>query len=268
MAATAQLETLIDELAHRLDACWEDHRTVEPLSETDGLTTPEVAYAVQRRWTEIREARGERVIGRKIGLTSSAMRQQMGVSEPDYGDLWASRWFPARAGRSIMPAEVFLQPRAEGELAFLLGRPLVEMPVTALDVLAATDAVAVAVEVVDSRITDWRIQLVDTIADNSSYGALTLGPWDRALVHEDLRTVGMYIRYNGRPVVAAVGAEALGHPARSVAWLANKLGSLGVPLRAGDIVLSGSLGRSMPVRRGDVVDVDAHGQPGLSVVFD
>jgi 2-keto-4-pentenoate hydratase len=268
VVTTPQLDTLVDELARRLDDCWEQRRTVEPLSETDDLTSPELAYAVQRRWTELREARGERVIGRKIGLTSSAMQQQMGVSEPDYGDLWASRFYPARAGRSVMPAEVFLQPRAEGELAFLLGAPLTGTSVTALDVLAATEAVAVAVEVVDSRITDWRIRLVDTIADNSSYGALTLGPWDRALVYADLRTIGMRLRHNGQQVVAATGSEALGHPARSVAWLANKLGSLGVPLRAGDIVLSGSLGRSVPVRRGDVVDVDTHGQPGLSVVFD
>lgn len=264
---TAVRETLVDELARRLDECWEQRRTIEPLTETDGLTSVADAYAVQSRWTAIREARGERVIGRKVGLTSEAMRTQMGVDEPDYGDLWSSRFYPARAGRAVVPFDVFLQPRAEGELAFLLGAPLTGTDITATDVLAATEAVAVAVEIIDSRITNWRIRLCDTIADNSSYGGLTLGPWSRALRHADLRTIGMHVRHNGAPVVSAIGAEAFGHPVRSVAWLANKLGSFGVGLRAGDIVLSGSLGRSIPVNRGDVVDVDTFGQPGLSILF-
>jgi 2-keto-4-pentenoate hydratase len=265
---TSQHEDVIDKLARRLDDCWEQLHTIDPLTEADGLASTELAYAVQSRWTQLRQERGERVIGRKIGLTSVAMQTQMGVSEPDYGDLWESRFFPARAGRSVMPTDVFLQPRAEGELAFLLGAPLTGTDITAMDVLAATEAVAVSVEVVDSRITGWRIKLCDTIADNASYGALTVGAWSRELRFADLRTVGMHIRHNGRTVVAAIGAEALGHPARSVAWLANKLNSLGVPLGPGDIVLSGSLGRAFPVVRGDVIDIDASGQPGLSVVFD
>jgi 2-keto-4-pentenoate hydratase len=257
----------VDAIAERLDRAWEDCRTVQPLSENEDLTSPELAYAVQARWTELRRERGEGVMGRKIGLTSRAMQEQMGVSEPDYGTLWTSRYFPAHGGRSEMPADVFLQPRLEGEIAFLVGRPLTGPGVTPQQALAATEAVAVAVEVIDSRIDNWRIKLVDTIADNSSYGALTLGPWSRGLREADLRTLGMIIHQNGQPAVEGLGAAALGHPARAVAWLVNKLSTFDVSLKPGDVVLSGSVARSLPARQGDVFLLEMHGQPPLSVAF-
>jgi 2-keto-4-pentenoate hydratase len=254
-------------IARRLDEAWEQRHTIRPLSESEELTSPEVAYAIQERWTELRLERGEGVMGRKIGLTSRAMQEQMGVSEPDYGTLWTSRWYPAVGGRCEMPSEVFLQPRLEGEIAYLIGRPLSGPGVTSQQVMAATEALAVAVEVIDSRIDDWRIKLVDTIADNSSYGALTLGPWSTALRGADLRTLGMIIQQNGRPAVEGVGAAALGHPSRAVAWLVNKLSTFGVSLAPGDVVLSGSLARSLPAKQGDVFLLETHGQPPLSVTF-
>jgi 2-keto-4-pentenoate hydratase len=258
----------IDALARRLDRAWETGTTIEPLTDTDALTSPSVAYAVQERWSALREAEhGDRIIGRKIGLTSKPMQEQMKVTEPDYGSVWASRHYPARRGRVEVPTAPFIQPLAEGELAFLFGRPLRGTDITPVEVLAATEAVAVSVEIIDSRITDWRIKLPDTVADNASYGGITVGPWDRALRHADLATVGMVIHHNGEPVQQGVGAAALGHPARAVAWLVNKLGSLGIGLRAGDIVLSGSLCRSIRVRAGDVFHVQASGQPGLTVTF-
>jgi 2-keto-4-pentenoate hydratase len=257
----------VAELAARLDRAWQRRVPVRPLSETDGLDTPERAYQVQQHWTALRERRGERVIGAKIGLTSRAMQEQMGVSTPDFGSLWASRCYPTRRGWAELPADEFVQPRTEGEIAFLLGRSLAGTHVAAQHVLAATDALAVAVEVVDSRIEDWRITLADTIADNASYGALSLGPWSRALRGQDLRTVGMVLSHRGVPVVEGTGSAALGHPARSVAWLVRTLAGFGVGLRAGDIVLSGSLGRSVPSRRGDVLVVEMSGQPPLTVAF-
>lgn len=257
----------LDTLVRRLENAWEGREPIPPLSETDGLASPEWAYAIQRRWTDLRRERGERVIGQKIGLTSLAMQEQMGVNEPDYGSLWASRYFRASNGRAELPADAFLQPRVEGEFAFLIGKPLPAGEVTEQDVMAATDAVAVAVEVIDSRIQDWRIQLVDTIADNASYGALTLGRWSRRLMEADLRTVGMLISQNGTPVVEGIGAAALGHPARSVAWLANKLTSLGVTLEPGQVVLSGALARSIPARRGDVFLLETDRQAPLTVAF-
>jgi 2-keto-4-pentenoate hydratase len=195
------------------------------------------------------------------------MQEQMGVDEPDYGSLWASRYFPSRGGRVEIPTEAFLQPRLEGEIAFLMSRPLAGPGVTPQEVLVATEALAVAVEVVDSRIADWRIKLVDTIADNASYGGFTLAPWSRSLKEADLRTLGMLIHQNGLPVVEGLGAAALGSPTRAVAWLANKLSSFGVSLESGDMVLSGSLGRAVPVQHGDVFILEAHGQPPLTVTF-
>jgi 2-keto-4-pentenoate hydratase len=257
----------VDTIALRLDRAWEERRTVRPLSESEDLTSPELAYAIQARWTELRHERGEGVMGRKIGLTSRAMQEQIGVSEPDYGTLWTSRYYPARAGRSEMPSDVFVQPRLEGEIAYLIGRPLAGPGVTSQQVLAATDAIAVSVEVIDSRIDSWRIKLPDTVADNSSYGALTLGAWSRSLRETDLRTLGMIIHQNGQPVAEGVGAAALGHPSRAVAWLVNKLSTYGVSLEAGDVVLSGSLARSLPAKHGDVFLVEMHGQPPLSVAF-
>lgn len=259
---------LADHLARRLDAAWESREAIAPLSESHGLDSTENAYAIQTRWSELRVERGEQLIGCKIGLTSRAMREQFGVNEPDYGSLWGSRYYPASKGRAQMPHDVFIQPRLEGELAFLLGSTLPRSRVTPVQVLAATTAVAVAVEVIDSRIEDWRIKLVDTIADNSSYGALTVGTWSSSLRRLDLRRVSMRIHRNGDPLVEGIGAASLGDPARAVAWLANKLGSFGAGLKPGDIVLSGSLGRAIPVRRGDALTVEVYGQPPLIVSFE
>lgn len=258
----------LDALAARLDAAWQACRPVPPLSESEGLRSPDDAYAVQERWSALRAATcGERIVGRKIGLTSRAMQQQMGVDQPDYGSLWESRYFPSVRGRAEVPTELLVQPRTEGEIAFLIGRPLAGPGVTAQQVMAATEALATAVEVIDSRIQDWRITLADTIADNASFGALTLGQWSRRLRYAELRTLGMLVSCNGEPVVEGVGAAALGHPARAVAWLANTLGEFGVALQPGDIVLSGSLGRSVPSGRGDVFTLEMHDQPPLTVTF-
>src|SRR5918998_5612152 len=254
-------------LARQLDEAWESRNSIAPLSETESLEDVDQAYEIQTKWSELRLSRGERIIGRKIGLTSFAMQEQLGVDEPDYGSLWESRYFPAKGGRAQMPTEPFLQPFLEGELAFLIGRPLAGPNVTLQEALAATDALAVAVEVVDSRIEDWNIKLPDTIADNASYGGFTTGPWSRSLREVDLRTVGMLINKSGKRAAEGMGAASLGHPAEALAWLANKLASFGTELKPGDIVLSGSLGRAVPAQQGDVFVLEAHGQSPLTVTF-
>ena len=256
-----------DALARRLDEAWENRESVAPLNESEGLDDVDRAYEIQSKWSELRTGRGERIIGRKIGLTSFAMQEQLGVSEPDYGSLWSSRYFPARGGRAEIPAEPFLQPFLEGELAFLIGKPLAGPGVTLQTALTATEALTVAVEVVDSRIENWNIKLPDTIADNASYGGFTTGPWSRSLREVDLRTLGMLINKSGERVAEGMGAASLVHPAEAVAWLSNKLASFGTELKPGDIVLSGSLGRAVPAQQGDVFVLEAHGQPPLTVTF-
>jgi 2-keto-4-pentenoate hydratase len=267
-STTAPDEEFVDRLARRLDAAWEAGDTIAPLTETEGLVRADDAYAVQSRWTARRVARGDQVIGRKIGLTSQPMRELLGIHEPDYGSIWRSRHFAARRGVARMPHAVFIQPRLEGEIAFLIGRPLPRSGVEPRQVLAATQALAVAVEVIDSRIADWRIELGDTIADNASYGGLAMGPWSTRLLAADLTTVGMRIQGDGVTLVEGVGAASMGHPARAVAWLANKLGSFGLSLNPGDIVLSGSLGTAIPVQRGDTLTVEMQEQRPLTVSFE
>jgi 2-keto-4-pentenoate hydratase len=259
--------TVVDRVATELNRAWEDGRPIDPVTGVADSTDPDLAYEVQARWTGHRVAGGDRVVGHKIGLTSRAMQQQMGVDEPDYGSVLTSRVFGSRRGVAEMPVSTFIQPRVEGELAFLLGRRLVGPHVTPQQVLAATDAVAVAVEVVDSRIKDWKISLFDTIADNASYGGLVHGRWDALLRRANLRTLGMIVRLNGRVVVEATGSAALGNPARAVAWLANKLTSHGVALEPGELVLSGSLGRAFPVTAGDCLQLECTGQPMLTTHF-
>ncbi|HLA44398.1 MAG TPA: fumarylacetoacetate hydrolase family protein [Aggregatilineales bacterium] len=260
-------EYSITELAEQLDTAAQNHQPIQPFSESLGMTSVEDAYAIQAHWTQMREARGEKVIGRKIGLTSLAIQQQLGVSEPDYGNLWESSHYATIDHRAEVPAGDFVQPRLEGEIAFLIGRPLEGGHITPQEVLAATDAMALVVEIVASRIADWRIKLVDTIADNASYGGFVLGTWDSSLRIADLRLMGMTISKNGAAGAEGLGAAAMGHPALSVAWLANKLSYFGVSLQPGDVVLSGGITKMLPVAAGDVFNITLTGQPSLTIRF-
>ena len=251
--------------ALRLERAWASSSPILPLSETDGLTR-EAAYEVQHAWTAARVEAGETVVGRKIGLTSAAIRAQANVDEPDYGSLWGSRQFVASNGYAEVPVENFIAPRVEGELAFLLSADIGE-GATPQRVLAATEAIAVSVEIIDSRIRDWRLTIADTIADNASYGGFVLGPWSRTLRFADLGTLGMVMHRNGTVVSTGVGVESFGHPARAVAWLARKLASFGEYLPAGSIVLSGALGRAPDVAKGDVVTLRITDNPQLTLRF-
>src|SRR5512147_2526833 len=190
------MSDLVQTLAQRLDEAAQTHVPISPLSESEGLTSIETAYAIQTHWTDMRTARGEKVLGRKIGLTSQAIQQQLGVDQPDYGNLWDTTFYPAKDGKVQIPASDFVQPRLEGEVAFLIGKSLRQPNLTLQDVLAATEACALGVEIVASRIADWRIKLVDTIADNASYGGFTLGPWDHQLPKADLAALMMTIHHN------------------------------------------------------------------------
>src|SRR5512138_3061615 len=254
----------IASLANRLDTAWRTHTPIPPISETDGVTDVKTAYAIQTHWTEMRLGRGEKTVGRKIGLTSKAIQQQLGVREPDYGTLWASSFYEGVNGRVYVPADDFLQPRIEGEVAFLIGKPLREPNITPEQVLAATEACAMEIEIVASRIADWRIKLADTIADNASYGGFTLGPWDKQMCEADLGALAMTIHQNATLAAEGVGSAALGHPAVSTAWLANKLLEFGVSLEPGDIVISGGITKMLPVKSGDEFVFALTGQPALT----
>ena len=257
-----------EDLASRLHAAWTDRVPIEPFSEDGLLHTPEEAYRTQQAWAAIRAAEGEITVGRKIGLTSPGMQRQMGVDEPDYGDLWGSRQAVTADGHARFDHGTFLQPRIEGEVAFLIGRDLEGPGVSPGDVRAAAVAAAPAVEIVDSRIADWRIRLVDTIADNASYGGFALGPWSERLLADDLAAVEFALERGTETVVRERGSAVLGSPLHAVAWLADKLSSLGTGIRAGDIVLSGSFGGAVATEPGDAFTLRTAGEPPLTVHFD
>jgi 2-keto-4-pentenoate hydratase len=254
-------------LAEQLDAAWQNNAPIEPLSESAGLSSVDDAYAIQTHWTSMRLARGEKITGRKIGLTSLKVQQQLGVDEPDYGAICESSYFKTENSRADVPTSDFLQPRVEAELAFLIGRELKGPHITPQDVLAATDALGLVIEIVASRIADWRIKLVDTIADNASYGGYVMGEWDETLREADLRLLGVTAHKNGEFAGEGVTAAAMGHPAVSVAWLANKLSEFEVSLRPGDVVLSGSVTSMLPAAAGDTFSFMMTGQPPLHLHF-
>ncbi|HEX4817760.1 MAG TPA: 2-keto-4-pentenoate hydratase [Nonomuraea sp.] len=229
---------------------------IAPLSTTYPGATIADAYRIQqeqvRAWTEA----GDQVRGHKIGLVSAAMRRQMGVHEPDYGHLTASMFHPEH--RPVR-AGAFIQPRIEPEIAFVLGAPLRGPGVTVDDAVRAVRCLLPALEIVDSRIRDWQISIVDTIADNASSGAAIVGgsPIDPADV--DLGSAHCTLLRNGTVAETGTAAAVLGTPFNALAWLANAVGALGVSLEPDQVVLSGSLTRAITIRPGDRVTADFPG---------
>ena len=236
-------------LAERLWNAEIDHAPVSPLSDERPDLLPEEAYAVQTCNIERRLAAGRVIRGHKVGLTSLAMQDLLGITEPISGVLLDDMIVEES---DQIRYDQFIQPRAEAEIALRLGSDLSGPGISTAQALAAVDGVLAAIEIGDSRIADWRLKLVDSVADNASAARLVLGGRVTPVSGLDLRLVGMLFYRNGVPIDSGAGAAALGHPARCVAWLANKLSAQGSGLRRGDIVLSGALHRMVPVRPGDV----------------
>ncbi|MCK9515437.1 MAG: 2-oxopent-4-enoate hydratase [Ottowia sp.] len=254
----------IEQLGDALYEALVSRSVLEPLSDRHPGMILADAYAVQERLMARRLAAGEKVIGKKIGVTSQAVMDMLGVYQPDFG--WLTDAMVYGEGQAI-PMNRLIQPKAEGEIAFVLKRTLKGPGISAADVLAATDGVMACFEIVDSRIADWRIRIQDTVADNASCGVFVLG--DRLVDPRavDLATCGMVLEKNGEVVATGAGAAALDHPANAVAWLANTLGAHGTALQAGEIVLAGSLAAMVPVAAGDNLRVSIGGIGGCSVRF-
>lgn len=235
-----------------------------PVRHLIGRDDVDAAYAVQQRITAHRLASGARVVGRKIGLTSPAVQQQLGVDRPDFGVLFDDM---AYLGGDTIPIELVLQPRIEAEIAFVLSADLADGQLHAAQVRAATDHVVAALEVCGSRIRDWDISFGDTVADNASAGAFVLGPRRRTLAEVDPVDVEMSMSIDGVEVSTGSGAACLGDPVEAVAWLARTARDLGQPLRAGDVVLSGALGPMRPVTPGSTVTATLRGLGTVTVDF-
>ena len=257
-------ETLLQGISEELYGALRSAEALAPLSERYPQLTIEDAYTIQQCLLARRLQDGERIVGKKIGVTSQAVMNLLGVDQPDFGILTDAMTY--NSGAAILAASL-IQPKAEGELAFVLRHDLVGPGVTVADVLRATEGVMVCFETVDSRIRDWKIKIQDTVADNASCGVFVLGDRLVPVGEVDLSLCGMVLEKNGEIVATGAGAATMGSPAVAVAWLANTLGCLGVPLKAGEVILSGSLGPMIPVAAGDNLRVSIGGVGSCSVRF-
>lgn len=242
---TAVQQDLADEL-------WEADRSAKPIAPLTDRHPDLVisdAYAIQTINITRRTEAGQRIIGRKVGLTARPMQEMLGVNEPDYGVLTDEMLVE---DGDVIDLGRLVQPRVEAEIAFVMSADLTGPGVTTARALTAIAGALPAIEIVDSRVADWKIKLVDTVADNASSGLLVTGGRMRPVAELDLRTLGVLVSRNGEIIDSGAGAAALGNPARCVAWLANKLGEFGEGLKAGDIVLPGAVHKMVPVVPGDV----------------
>jgi 2-oxopent-4-enoate/cis-2-oxohex-4-enoate hydratase len=239
-----------------LHAALRNRRTIAPLIEQDAALTIDDAYAISLDFLRRRLKDGERVVGKKIGVTSKAVQDMLGVGQPDFGFL--TDWMHVE-GDIDVEGKALIAPRAEAEIAFGLRESLHGPGVTAEDVIAATEWIAPCFEIVDSRIRDWKISIVDTVADNASCGVYVIG--EARVDPRGLDLPGLYVTVtkNGEPLSDGYGHAVQGNPAQAVAWLANTLGAYGVTLDAGDVILSGSLVPLAPAAKGDRFEMTLHG---------
>jgi 2-oxopent-4-enoate/cis-2-oxohex-4-enoate hydratase len=255
----------IDAYSLELYTALRERRTVAPLSTRSPGLGIEDAYKISLGFLERRQADGEKVVGKKIGVTSKPVQDMLNVHQPDFGFLTDA--MEVADGGSVMIANSLIQPRAEAEIAFILGQDLRGPGVTMRDVLEATDYIAPCFEIVDSRIDGWRIKIADTVADNASCGVFVLGTPRARPGNLDLAGLKVTVRKNGEFLSEGVGADVQGSPLASIAWLANTLGAYSVTLCRGDIVLSGSLVPLEPARAGDEFKMSIPGVGGASVSF-
>ena len=238
----------IKQYGDELYEAWLARRTVAPLVEREPDISIEDAYQIQERFITRRLQAGETIVGKKIGVTSKPVQDFLGVFQPDFGQLTSGMIY--QEGDTIDLGSL-IQPKAEAELAFVLKEDLVGPGITAMDVIRATDYVTPCFEIVDSRIDNWKIKIQDTVADNASCGVYVLGKTKGDPRQLDITLAGMVLEKNGELFSTSVGAAVQGSPANAVAWLANTLGALGIPFRAGEVILSGSQSALVPVVDGD-----------------
>jgi 2-oxopent-4-enoate/cis-2-oxohex-4-enoate hydratase len=239
---------------------------IPPIINSRSDLTIDDAYAISLNFLKRREKDGERVIGKKIGVTSKAVQDMLGVRQPDFGFLTDRMDVKNGATVNIVKAGL-IQPRAEAEIGFVLKKDLRGPGVTDQDVLEATDYIAPCFEIVDSRIQNWKISIIDTVADNASCGVFVLGEAKADPRAHDLQNLKVRVTKNGKPLSEGLGSAVQGSPLTAVAWLANTLGEKGVPLLAGDVILSGSLVPLENAVPGDRFDMVLEGIGEASISF-
>lgn len=255
---------MIEEAAARLLEAEETKIPIRPLTETYPTITVDEAYYIQLELIRRKVEKGARIVGKKIGATSQAIQQLFGVNQPDYGHLLEDMLY---VDGETISLERFIQPKIECEIAFKLKSDLKGPGVTILDVIEATEYVMPAIEIIDSRIEDWRIKFEDTVADNGSSASAVIGGKPTKLAGLDLVHIGMAVYKNGEFLDSAAGAAVLGNPLRAVVWLANAIGKYDVSLKAGEIILAGALSTAIPIEANDTFTVDFAHIGSVSATF-
>jgi 2-keto-4-pentenoate hydratase len=257
------MHSAYETLAARLRTAYSDG-PVAPLRDLLEPVDAEGGYAIQAINTRFWESTGRRIVGRKIGLTAKVVQAQLGVDQPDFGVLFDD--MAILDGGELLESRV-LQPKAEAEVALVLEHDLVDPDATAEDVAAAAAYAVAAIEIVDSRIADWKISFADTVADNGSSAFFVLGNEKKKLTGLDLYTCGMALEVDGALVSLGAGAACLGHPLNAAAWLARTLARLGHGLKAGDIMLTGALGPMVAITPGDTVEAKIGGLGSVGFTY-
>lgn len=259
------MKILVEKIANELIDAESHQYSVAPLTERFSALKVSDAYQIQLQVIGKKLKAGNEVIGKKVGLTSKAMQQMLGVDEPDYGHLLDTMKIADEATIKIAD---FISPKVEAEIGFILEEDLVGPNVNYLDVLMATKYVVPTIEIIDSRISDWKIKLVDTVADNGSSARVVVGKKLSKIEGLDLRAQGMVLYKNDELMASGTGTAALGHPAQAVAWLANKLHEFGITLKAGELILPGALSGAIAVKEGDTILADFGPLGTVSVTFE
>ena len=254
----------IDQHANDLFEALRNGRTVAPLRDSINNDIP-TAYAIQDKVVALRLAAGERIVGKKIGLTSPAVQAQLGVDQPDYGVLFDT---VDRTGKGPIPMELLMQPKVEGELAFVLGEGLKDPEMDMETLKSAIVAVQPAIEIVGSRVENWNIKISDTIADNASGSHYVLGNQTKSLAEVATSAIEMTLLKNGVVASQGTGKACMGDPLNAALWLAQTMAQMGRPLLKGELLLSGALGPMVPVEHGDAFELRLEGFKSTMVSFE
>lgn len=255
---------LVADVAKDILAAYRNHTPIAPVRTRLPADDVDAAYKVQRATVAHWEKEGRRIVGRKIGLTAKAVQKQLGVDQPDFGILFADMCL---GDNEEVAHRAVLQPKVEAEVALILERDIDRRDATVADVMRATAYAVPAIEIVGSRIANWDIRIVDTVADNASSGLFVLGGPARRLDGLDLSGCAMLLTKNGEKASSGKGAACLGNPLNAAAWLARRMAALGIPLRAGDVIMTGALGPMVPVAPGDSIAASIAGLGDAHVAF-
>ncbi len=238
---------------------------IAPLREEIGEQNIALAYDIQNFNTVQRVNEGGRIVGKKIGLTSLSVQKQMGIDQPDFGILFHD--MEILNGNPIS-MKALMQPKVEAEIAFVLGADLIQDNLTSVDIINAIDYAVPSIEIVGSRIENWNIKIVDTIADNASASHFVIGHTPKMIDEFDMVNTKMTMTCNGEKVSEGSGKACMGSPLNAVLWLAKKMQELGNPLRAGELILSGALGPMYGVKAGDSLVASFEGLGSVAVEFE